>query len=65
MTIEMQEKLLKFEAGTLDKAGAVELFEYLLKSGKMWLLPTEYLDNTARLMESGVIGPKKLSKGGH
>lgn len=60
----MHESLLKFEAGTLDKKGAVELFEHLVKSGQIWFLPTEYLDNAGRLWESGVIGPKKL-KGMH
>lgn len=47
--------IIDFEAGELDKAGVLNLFSHLIKTGMAWTLQGSYGRMAASLIESGHI----------
>lgn len=56
MTTTLSELVMAFETGKLSKESIYELFDKLMKSGELWMLPTDYLDKAAMLLQSNLIG---------
>ena len=62
MKPSLSEQVIAFEAGTLSKEGIYALFDELLSSGELWVLPTDYLDRAAVLLGSKLIGPERADR---
>jgi hypothetical protein len=53
------EQLFAYENGGLTMAEAVVLFTQLVETGEIWKLPTEYLDDAAKLIDLGHVPTTK------
>jgi hypothetical protein len=53
------DKLMAFENGDLSEVEIVELFQHLVNTGVAWQLQGFYGRTAARLIEAGLVTPKR------
>jgi len=57
--VELTERILSFEDGSLDEEETIELFQALIDNGMAWTLQGVYGRTAKRLIEAGLCTPPK------
>jgi hypothetical protein len=55
--VELNERILAFENGTLDENETIELFQELIDNGRAWTLQGSYGQTANDLIEAGLCTP--------
>ena len=58
-SFDLVDRIIKYEAGELEEKETIELFQYLLDTGKCWTLQGHYGRTAAALLEQGLIKEKE------
>lgn len=55
----MVDRIIDYETGQLDEVETIELFQELVDTGLAWQLQGHYGRTASRLMDAGVVKPRK------
>lgn len=60
---DLVDRIIDWESGLMDEDEAVEFFQDLVDSGLAWTLQGHYGRTASRLIDAGLVKPKKRKRG--
>lgn len=62
MTTDLVDRIMDYEQGNLDQEEMVEFFQELVDEGLAWRLQGHYGRTATRLIEAGLVQPRRKDK---
>jgi hypothetical protein len=62
MTIDLVDRIMAYEHGDMDQEDTLRFFQELIDTGLAWRLQGHYGRTAARLIEAGLVRPRKEMK---